>query len=431
MLTRPALALCTALTVCAPSIATSADLMSIYQAALVNDASFQIAVHQHAAAQRAVDIAKSAKRPTLSLSVTGSALNSSRSVRDEESTTAALAGSMPLYNRTNSLNVMSARVSAAQADADLDSAKQSLALRSAQLYFEVLRARDAVLFSRAELDAFARQLEQTEGRYEVGLVAITDVKEAQAGFDVAQAAVIAANNDLSTAVQALKVTVGDYPDDIATLRDDIPLEPPKPDRLGYWLMRAAGSSPQIRSSEQQRDAASVDLRLARAITSPTLDLAVSASRTGSDIDLNDNLTNRNVQLSLGVPLYTGGSRAARSGQARQLLSAAEQQLNLTRDEVERDVRNSFASVNSSISRVRALERALESSRSGLEATQAGFDAGTRTNVDVLDAIRAESDAKTQLSGARYDYVLGLLELYALAGQLGDEQIAQVDAWLTD
>jgi len=190
-----------------------------------------------------------------------------------------------------------------------------------------------------ELKAFERQLEQTDGRYEVGLVAITDVKEAQASFDSAQASVLVAENQLATALQALKVTTGDFPESFATLRDNIELKQPQP------------------------------------------------------------------------------------------ANVAEQQLELTQREVERDIRNSYADVASAISRVNALARALESSTTGLEATQAGFDAGTRTNVDVLNAIRSESNAKAQLAGARYDYMLALLELHALVGELGEAEISEINDWL--
>ncbi|MEM7376329.1 MAG: TolC family outer membrane protein [Pseudomonadota bacterium] len=413
----------------APAWVSAADLLSVYRDALANDKSYQIATHQHAAAQQGIDIARSAQRPTASLSVVTTVSDNSR--LDENSLTAALTGRMALYNRTNALRVDAAESNAAEADADLDAAEQSLALRAAQLYFAVLRARDATLFARAELDAFERQLEQTEGRFEVGLVAITDVKEAQAGYDSAQAGVITAENDLATALQALKVTTGRFPDDIASLRDDIELSLPQPANVERWVTTAADHSPEIRAARESSDSARADLRIARASTSPTLDLEATLSETASDVDLNDDFGNRSLRLTFGLPLYTGGSRAATSRQARQLLSAAEQQLQLAEAEVERDVRNSFASVESSISRVSALERALESSRTGLEATQAGFEAGTRTNVDVLNAIRAESDARTQLSGARYDYMLAMLELNALAGKLGEDEIARLNRWLAD
>lgn len=426
---RPAIALFATLALSAPTVALSDDLLTVYRAALANDTSYQIAISQHNAAQQAIDVATSAKRPTLGLSVSANASDNSR--LDENSLTAALSGSLSLYNRSTDLRIDSARASAKQADADLDAAGQSLALRAAQLYFQVLRSRDSLLFSRAELDAFARQLEQTEGRYEVGLVAITDVKEAQAGFDGAQAAVIAAKNDLATALQALRVTTGSFPDDFATLRDDISLAPPRPANVEWWVRDAADNSPQIRAARERSEAARVDLGLAKASTSPTLDLEATVSETKSDVDINDDFGNRSLQLTFALPLYTGGARAANSRQATALLNAANQEFNLSRLEVERDVRTSYASVNSSISRVSALERALESSRTGLEATQAGFEAGTRTNVDVLDAIRAESNAKTQLSGARYDYMLALLELYALAGQLDEDKIAQLNRWLTN
>lgn len=411
----------------AVSVASAADLLSVYRSALDNDPSYQIAANQHDAAQQAIAIAKAARRPTLGLNAVATASDNSR--LDENSLTAGLTGRIPLFNRRNNLNVDAARAGAAGADADLVAAEQSLALRSAQLYFGVLRARDGLLFARDELKAFERQLEQTDGRYEVGLVAITDVKEAQASYDSAQASVLVAENQLATALQALKVTTGDFPEGFATLRGNIELKKPQPANVELWVRKGAEQSPDVLAAIQTNEAARADLGLAKATTSPTLDLEATVSETVSDVDLNDNFGNRALRLTLGMPLYTGGARAASTRQARLLLTAAEQQLELTQREIERDIRNSYADVESAISRVNALARALESSTTGLEATQAGFDAGTRTNVDVLNAIRSESNAKAQLAGARYDYMLALLELHALVGELGEPEIAEINNWL--
>ncbi len=409
--------------------ASAADLLSVYRDALNNDPSYQIAANQHDAAQQAMNIARAAKRPTVGLSAVARASDNSR--LDETNLTAAITGSLPLYNRSNELNIDAARASAAEADADLTAAEQSLALQTAQLYFNVLRARDELAFARDELAAFERQLEQTDGRYEVGLVAITDVKEAQATFDSAQASVLVAENQLSTAMQALKVSTGTFPETFAFLRNNIELRSPQPADVDMWVARGIEQSPRLRAAQQQTQAARVDLGLADVTNSPTLDLEATISETLSDVDLNDNFGNRAIQLNFSMPLYSGGAIAASKTQSRLLLTAAEQQLELTTRELERDIRNNYASVESAISRVNALVRALESSSTGLEATQAGFDAGTRTNVDVLNAIRSESNAKAQLSSARYDYMLALMELYALVGELGESEIIEINAWLAE
>ncbi|MFO7305650.1 MAG: TolC family outer membrane protein [Gammaproteobacteria bacterium] len=332
----------------------------------------------------------------------------------------------------------------AQAEADYQAAHQELIQRTAQRYFNVLAAQDTVEAAQAAVDAFARQLEQAERRFEVGLVAITDVQEARAAHDQAVANLIEAKRALATAQELLRELTGEPFETLAAPIDDIPLIAPDPEDESEWVSRALEQNLRLISARLATDIAKQDVRVARAGHLPSIDLVAVRSdledrgdqisrrggeRAFSPADQSQTVDSIGVQVTF--PIYSGGATASRVRQRVYLHRAARERLERTAREVERATRDAYLGVLSEISRVRALRQALESSRTALQATEAGFEVGTRTTVDVLDARRQLFEAQTNYARSRYDYILNVLQLQLAAGTLSVDDLAEINKFLKE
>lgn len=334
----------------------------------------------------------------------------------------------------------------AQAEANYQAARQNLLQRVAQRYFDVLAARDSLDATVATKEAVARQLEQAETRFEVGLIAITDVREAQAAYDTAVADEIAAKRTLGTAKELLREITGEYIDELLAPSDALPLVPPEPQDVDAWVASSLQQNANLISSRLAVDIANETINLRRAGHFPTLDLILShddidGESDGSIFDLDDplaapqasdsttDLSGETIRLQLNIPIYSGGGTSSRVREAVHLARAAKDRYDRVARETERLTRDSYAGVISEISRVEALKKALESSQTALEATEAGFEVGTRTTVDVLIARQNLTAARTAYLASRYDYLLNVINLKLAAGTLSEADLAEINNWL--
>jgi type I secretion outer membrane protein, TolC family len=333
----------------------------------------------------------------------------------------------------------------AQAEADYQAAHQDLIQRTAERYFNVLAAQDTVDAAQAALEAFARQLEQAEKRFEVGLIAITDVQESRAAHDQAVANLIQAKRNLATAQELLRELTGEPFDKLAAPVDDIPLKTPDPANEEQWVNTALEQNLRIVSARLATDIAKQDVRIARSGHLPAIDLVArhadqdyegtqlsrSIAGPGVEVPADQSMLSDSIGIQITVPIYSGGATSSRVRQRVYLHRAARERLERVARETERATRDAYLGVLSEISRVRALRQALESSRTALQATEAGFEVGTRTTVDVLDARRRLFDAQTNYARSRYDYILNVLQLRLATGTLGVGDLEEINALLKE
>jgi len=330
----------------------------------------------------------------------------------------------------------------AQAEANYKAAEQDLLVRVSQRYFNVLAAKDTLDASDATAEAFSRQLEQSEKRFEVGLIAITDVQEARAARDQAVADVIGAKRVLATNQELLREITGEAFDSLAAPQDDMPLKNPEPASEDRWVSAAMEQNLALIATRLNADIASANVSVARAGHLPTVDLVASRGKTDIDTDtgtqLNtgvrntsnfNNATTDSISLQLYVPIFSSGATQSRVRQAVYTQRAAREHVDRISRETERAARDNYLGVVSNISRVQALKQALESSRTALQATEAGFEVGTRTTVDVLLSRRTLFTAQTQYSRSRYDYILSIIQLKQAAGTLAAQDIMEINGWL--
>lgn len=408
------------------------DLWNIYQQAASYDAELKAAEFNFEAIRQSERLAKSTLRPQLTLgAATGLNDINSDGSGNFRSDAFDLTLRQSLYNRAASIAVDQAQLSVMQAEAQLEAQRQSLILRVATAYFNVLRAQANLVFRRSELDAIGRQKEQNERRFDVGLVPITDVKDAQAQFDLAQAQEIAAANNLSAAEEALIVISGADPSNLKQLSNDAPLVSPDPADSEAWVRIAEEQNLALIVAKLSLQAATDNISQQRAERYPTLDLVGRARRSQTDLSGDRDTDSGEVRLELSLPLLTGGRNSANIRQAQLERQAANQNLTLQRRTAVQNTRNAYRSVIADISRVNALEQALSSTQKSLEAQEAGFAEGLLTSLEVLRSLRDTFSAQSDLSSARYDYILNSLNLKQAVGILHESDLQDINQWLID
>lgn len=318
--------------------------------------------------------------------------------------------------------------------ASLVQAEQELIMRVARAYFDVLRSEEALAAFQAEEEAAAAILNQTTQRAEVGLAAITDVNEAQANHDLARVNRLREERNLNQRRLSLEVITGRSHGELDGLSADFPIESPQPSRAEEWVAMALENNPALQVASHTFDARKEEVRAARAARLPTVSLSAS---------YNDNAESQNpfsffpgvasnsasIQLSVSVPLYTGGMTSARLRQAYHQQNASEFALERVRRESERNTRDSFIGVEMDVQAVAARRQAVVSAQSALDAVEAGAEVGTRNTVDVVLAQRTLFQAMRDLATARYDYVIDTLSLKQAAGVLTPEDVRALNEWL--
>jgi len=412
------------------STAQSADLREVYEQAKGYDAEYQAALYNLQSAQQRVPLAKSAFRPQITL---GAEAGLSTLSNDEqgsyEETSLTLSVNQTLFNRTNSKLIDQAELGVLQAEAQYAAVGQTLILRTATAYFDVLRAQANVEFSQSELQAISRQREQAERRFDVGLVPITDVRAAQAQYDLAIAQEIAASNQLSTAQEALRLISGVDDDLLTPLASDLPLTAPDPANIDTWVDLAMEQNLELVIARLVRESSSTQIAIERGNRYPTLDLiGVAASNTTEQEGRNDADASE-IKLQLRFPILTGGRVNAQVAQAKSQALSDNEQLKVQERTTTQQTRDSYRGVQASISLVRAFRQALVSTQKAAESAEAGFRAGTRTSVEVLQALRDTFRARSDYAGSRYDYIINSLNLRAASGTLTEDDLYAINRFL--
>lgn len=328
-----------------------------------------------------------------------------------------------------------------KAEAQREAAQQDLIIRVAQRYFDVLAAEDRLTSIGANRRAIARQLEQAKQRFEVGLIAITDVQESQAAYDTSTADEIGAKRSLATAREFLREITGEYVSQLDAPGDDFPLLDPSPNSEASWVDKSLSQNLSLVASRLDERLARDEISFRRNGHYPTLELVASTGETDFDAEGNVNggpffpQDNDGQRDSIGVqfslPLFAGGGTTSRVREAVYLHRASREQLQRVTRETERQARDAYLGVLSEISRVKALDQAVSSNRTALEATQAGYEVGTRTIVEVLNSQFSLYAAITNYYQSRYDYIINALQLKQAAGTLQVQDLEQIDQWLKD
>ena len=424
------------------------DLYQVYQMAVEKDPTINRAKADRDAAFEGISISRANLLPQVSFTVdytegTADQFNFQDDENgipgigiitvDSKNIRSNLTVGLSIYDRQNWVALSRAEKVAHQSDTNYALSKQDLIVRTTNAYLAILRAKDSLIFVQAEKRAIERQLEQTKQRFNVGLTAITDVHEAQANFDNTVAQEIITENVVELRLEEMREITGKYHNKLSVLNtENFSATRPSPTGVDNWLKMAEEKNLDLMVRNFSKDIAKDDISAAKAGHYPTL--SFQGNYTNDDTALNGNDTfpvrnNQSLGLNLNVPIYLGGSVNAQTAQARYRFVAASEDLELAYRSTVRSVRSAYNDVIAATSTIRALKQAVVSANSALKATEAGFDVGTRTIVDVLDSTRNQFDARQNLASARYDFISAILNLKRASGNLTEQDLVDINRGL--
>lgn len=406
------------------------DLYQVYQQALQSDPATLQSQARKDAAFASIGRSRASLLPQIDFTLSASK-NGGDS--DTEGNQAGIRLTQSIYSAANWAGLDRAELIASQSEASYGAAKQDLILRTVSSYFNVLQAMDDLEFAQSEKRAIERQLEQTKQRFEVGLTAITDVHEAQAQYDTSVASEISAQNAVEINLEALREITGNYHRSVSVLdTDKFSASQPMPANVLDWLKIAEEKNLQLMTSKLGVDISKQSIDIASAGHYPTVGLTASLNSGGdqfSDFGTSNRYNTSSIGVSVNVPIYSGGGTKAGVDVAKFNFVESSEERERTYRSVERSVRSNYYDVTAAISRIKAFEQAVVSAESALKATEAGFDVGTRTIVDVLNSTRNLFDARRNLSRVRYGYVTSILALKLAAGTLSEQDVIDINQGL--
>jgi len=421
------------------SQANAADLNQIYQQALANDAELTAAKAQRDADEYQVTLARAALLPQVSVGYTHTENDIETELipgftteTDYTTKTNNLNAtvSQTLFNLTSWYNYQAASAGGEIAGLQYTLAEQQLILRTAEAYFNVLRAKENLETAQAEEKAVKRQLEQTRQRYEVGLIAITEVHEAEASYDLAYANLIGQEAALDISYESLEQITGQRFDKLDELKTDIAFAAPEK-AVDEWVAAGLDKYAGVKVAEEGLKSAEYSRKAGWSRYAPTVN-AQWQYNDGSQAareSLTTDVTSQTLVLSASVSLFAGGSNYAQAKQAAAQSAQAGANLDLQRRTVRNNIRSLYRRVQTDVLTIKARKRATISSQSALEATETGYQVGTRNIVEVLAAQRNLYSAQRDYANARYDYILNLLNLKFFSGALSEADLQALNEWL--
>lgn len=421
-----------------PITLSAATLQEIYELAVQNDPELAAAQASFKAQSEFITQSRAAFLPSVSMG--GSTSNSrSRVLIPEDrpwnqynSHNWNLSLQQPLFRMESWFLFRQAKNVEAQAMAQLAADQQALILRVAESYLAILEAQAALISSNAERNAVKRQLEQVQQRFDVGLVAITDVLESRAAFDTSTVSVIESEAAQNISFEALLRLTGQPITTISSLIDEIPIENPEPDNVEDWIQKAVSQNYALIVSREGLRIAEKDVKIARSGHYPSINSSISWGHNatgGGNSFFGSKSDSYSMSVNINIPLYSGGAVNSRARRSGFLLEQAQQNFDLQQRTIVENTRTLFTAIITDVARVRARLRGMESSQSALNATQTGYEVGTRNIVDVLLAQRQLYLSQFQYASARYQYIRNNLRLKQTVGSLSPDDIHAINGFI--
>ncbi|MGB1271169.1 MAG: TolC family outer membrane protein, partial [Endozoicomonas sp.] len=418
------------------------NLLDVYNMALENDAQLAAAKASMQATQEGVSQSRALLLPNLALKA-----NTQYNKTSAETTTGpdrkdnynshgwGATLNQPLFNLNSWFKADQAKATSAQAEAVFASEQQQLILRVSEAYFNVLKAEDTLMTAKAQEKAVKQQLDQARERFNVGLIAETDVLEAQAAYDNARVARIQGENQLSVSYEGLRTIVNHDVTGIAKLEKSMPVLAPVPTAAEEWVNKAVNNNLSLRASREGLKVSEDSLRASKSGHAPTLNAFASYNYNSSNADQQGQpLTGKGHQSVVGVqfdlPIFFGGATSSASRQAGYQLEQAQQNFDKLLRETNSNTRNLLRTATSDVERVQARCQGITSSESALKATQSGYEVGTRNITDVLDAQQKLYSSTSDYLNARYEFIVNTLKLKQVAGTLSPGDLEELNQWMT-
>jgi outer membrane protein len=410
------------------------DLLTVYRLALTNDPTYLASEAEMRANNEVVPQAFSKLLPFAngSVSTTG---NDSELYQKQRFNTHSYAVnlSQPLFHLDYFSQLKQSTLQKQVGIITYGLRKQQLILRVAQVYFDLLASLDDLQFFKSQRTAFSKELEQAQQRFEVGLIAITEVHEAKAKRDLAIAREVFTQNLVANNKEKLIEIIGIDFQAVSPLKKEMTLHKPIPENQQLWIDAALNHNLALYIARKNACIAKYDILTARSGHVPTVEVQGRVERAkpgpGFFPHDKDEYTTKTVTLNMNIPLFQGGAIVSQTRQASAKLDQANREVDLQIRTRTSETLQAYRSIKSSISEVHALAQAVISNQSALNATRAAYEVGTRTILDVLTAETSLLSAQREYAQARYKYVLESLNLKSEAGSLNDEDVIEINQLL--
>ncbi|TRZ57058.1 MAG: channel protein TolC [Rhodocyclaceae bacterium] len=421
------------------------DLLKSYRLALEQDAHYQASRAETAASRELVPQARAQLLPNLSSSLSRSKNQTNsetpgflgaRNFSSYEylSSSSSLTLRQPLYRKYNFAQYQQAQSQVESAEAILDKSLQEMLVRLCASYFEALMAQDQLSLVLSAKDAYAGQLQAAKRIFEAGHGTRTDIDDAQARFDMALAQELEARQNVGHTRRQLQLMVNQPVESLALLKPDrMQLMAPLPTNPEEWIARGEEVNAELRAMRANIETATQEVEKARAGHMPTVDLLVQRSRSVSEnqVTINQFYLTSQAGLQVNIPIFAGGYTSSQVRQALANVEKYRQQYEARRREVDLQIRKEFQNVAEGVLKVKAQEQAERSSDQALFSNQKGYQAGTRTQIDILNAQQQRMNVRRDLANARYQYVLARVRLQGLVGSLNENEITTINSWLSE
>jgi len=425
------------------AFAAQANLIDVYSEAVQNDPDLGAAKAEYAARREVVPQARAALLPNLSA---GAVVGDTRTAFDQPSVTSARSGNayhatltQPVFHVERWFQLSAAEAVSEQAMAQLADVQQNLVLRSAEDYFEALRALDNLAATKAEEAAFKYQLDQANARFATGLADKTDALQAQASYDRSHADRILSERQVDDALEAVSTLTNHEHRSLQGIMHELPLLPPSPPDASAWVDTAIKQNLSLRASDYAVDSAGETVKQRKAGHAPTLDLVArlqkgdndslgftNPSKTGARYG--GYIEQRTVVLELNIPIYSGGLVNSQVTEAVARLDESQQQREGLRRRAVESARNLYRAVTTDVDQAKARSQSILSNQNAVKATEIGYQVGTRNIVDVLDSQRQLFTAVRDYNNSRYDYLLHTLQLKRAAGTLSPADLQALQGY---
>lgn len=426
-----------------PRVVSAVDLMDIYQQALDDDPIFKQAYSTYLSNQEAIPQARAALYPQLTLAA----------LAGRNTMTVNAAGTFPIHTTYNASQwevhasqaifnykawaaLRRAKASVKSAAATFNSAAQDLILRTARAYFQILLAKDTLKFAEAKKRANKRQLEQAEQRFQVGLDPITSVYEARAAYDQSTALVIQSKNNQVNQNENLRKLTNHVYDFLAPLKNNsIPLIKPEPNNVEEWVYTSLKQNFSLFAAKFNLEMAKEKIKNITAGNWPIFSIEANSVGTqnnprNSSFFIPSQQISSDLGISMTFPLIQGGLVESQTRQAQYDLQTSNQQYEQAYRNVIVNSRIAFNTIIDGISKVEADKQTIISQQNSLDSTEAQFEVGTRTMVDVVNAQQRLFEAQQQLANDQYNLINAILDLKNLAGTLNVDDLTEINSWLS-
>ena len=419
------------------------SLLDIYNDALENDPQYKSAEFSYLSGKEIKVQGRAALLPNISINAqtNWNEYYQNGELRNEYNnfnTSARL--SQPLIRLDSWFKYRQSKFLTDAAEADFAYSQQALIVRTAELYFNVLRAIDNLSAARSEEKAIKKQLDQIRQRYEVGLSAVTEVQEAQLAFDLSLASRTRVEGEVYTAKESLNALVGREIISLDGLVNDLNVSNPVPASKEEWARKAVENNFRLQAANLRKFASKNNARSVASNHLPKVDIVgvQTESETnqysfdgfntggGFNITVPDETQRDTYSLQLSMPIFQGGAVISRTKQAYAESNKSSEDALFAERNVIQDVRSQYSNVVTLVANLRAQKQAVVSASSALEATRVGYEVGTRNIVDLLQAEKNLYSAERNLSNAKYDYLITTLRLHLAAGTLTPENLIEIN-----